>query len=365
MTFSTFYTIRCPEYRNSPLGEFHNDYSSLGYVAMDALGFPNYSINIYGEIIDNRRGLPIAALRDNRGNKTAKYSTLTDCSGKKCYVSLAHAVSELFWPTEFDEIPTEYYQNLLDARDFYLIPANDIRQIPHISKTGVRYWVTRYGDVWTDLPKRRKTICESEFGYLITAVSDSSLSRPKMYPVHRLVAFAFCEIPEHLRRQDLTYEDLQVNHIDGNKHNNRWSNLEWCTSSENICHAYENYLKFGSRKYSAETYDRIGAMLQAGMGTRYIAKQLGIPESTVTDIRCGYNRILVNELKKKYTWQKPTDRRLDDETVYAILDCFYNKKMSRNETAMFVNVKYDTAKLIIRGQSHKRVFDEFMKKFNH
>lgn len=32
--------------------------------------------------------------------------------------------------------------------------------------------------------------------------------------------------------------ELEVNHIDGNKLNNHYSNLEWCTSSENKQHAF-------------------------------------------------------------------------------------------------------------------------------
>ena len=43
--------------------------------------------------------------------------------------------------------------------------------------------------------------------------------------VHRLVALVFCEGYE---------EGLHVNHIDGNRLNNRMDNLEWCTVRENI-----------------------------------------------------------------------------------------------------------------------------------
>lgn len=51
--------------------------------------------------------------------------------------------------------------------------------------------------------------------------------------IHRLVAEHFIDNPKKLPC---------VNHKDGNKQNNNIDNLEWCSYSENLIHAYNNNL---------------------------------------------------------------------------------------------------------------------------
>lgn len=87
--------------------------------------------------------------------------------------------------------------------------------------------------------------------------------------VHRLIAKAFIPVPEHYLQQGLTFDDLEVNHIDGNPENNKVSNLEWCTKQENMEHAKRNHLippgkKGGEHKRAKKVamYDLEGNLLK-------------------------------------------------------------------------------------------------------
>ena len=78
---------------------------------------------------------------------------------------------------------------------------------------------------------------ESNRGYLtVDLFKDGKYTK---LGVHRIVCSAFVRPPKG---------NEQVNHIDGDKKNNLPSNLEWCTPSENIKHAYRTGLKEKSRE---------------------------------------------------------------------------------------------------------------------
>ena len=66
-------------------------------------------------------------------------------------------------------------------------------------------------------------------GYLQVALYGYEKKEIDRY-VHRLVAFAFCKG---------YFKGADVNHKDGNKHNNNSENLEWCSRSENQLHSYK------------------------------------------------------------------------------------------------------------------------------
>lgn len=108
----------------------------------------------------------------------------------------------------------------------------------------------------------------------------------KNYYLHRLIAMAFVPNPEN---------KPFVNHKDGNKLNNNVSNLEWCTSSENMIHAYKHNLKQdtgyakyirreSTRKLSDKDIDSIRQMYKDGVKQVDIAKKYNLHTRTVNNI---------------------------------------------------------------------------------
>lgn len=93
-----------------------------------------------------------------------------------------------------------------------------------------KYGVSRDGRI-VNSRNHEKALQNSRDGYIVVNLYCNGKESKKR--VHRLVAETYIPNPDN---------KPDVNHKDGNKHNNSVSNLEWTTKSENMIHAYQTGL---------------------------------------------------------------------------------------------------------------------------
>lgn len=90
------------------------------------------------------------------------------------------------------------------------------------------YSVSKNGEIRNDMTGKIKSGRNNRYGYSVVDLYSNGKRQTER--VHRLVANTFIPNPEN---------KSQVNHINGDKQNNSISNLEWCTASENMRHAFD------------------------------------------------------------------------------------------------------------------------------
>lgn len=96
-----------------------------------------------------------------------------------------------------------------------------------------RYEISNYGQVRNSENGNVLKQQVSKRGYPIIRINDKNKKKVS-FSIHRLVAKAFVPNPRGY---------LEVNHLDGNKLNNSFLNLQWCTRGENIKHSWDNGLR--------------------------------------------------------------------------------------------------------------------------
>jgi hypothetical protein len=104
--------------------------------------------------------------------------------------------------------------------------------------------------------------------------------------VHRLVALTFISNPNNYK---------QINHIDGNKTNNKLENLEWCNQSQNIRHSINilnniHGVKGETNNFSVlkeKQVKQIPILIKEGKTNIEISKLFNVAPSTISEIING------------------------------------------------------------------------------
>jgi hypothetical protein len=132
-----------------------------------------------------------------------------------------------------------------------------------------------------------KNLTPSVKGYLCTSLYDYNGER-KTFLVARLIALTFIPNPDN---------KPQVNHINGDKFDNRVENLEWCNNSENQIHAYSIGLNFfpgevgelnRNSKLTEDDVKKIKELLSyKDLTHKEISEIFGVDQSTVSNINTG------------------------------------------------------------------------------
>lgn len=100
-----------------------------------------------------------------------------------------------------------------------------MEEFKNIEYLGKIVTVSSYGKIVVD--DKEKTYRNNRDGYPVVPFPGRYVA------VHRLVAMAFVENPDPENKKE-------VNHLDFNRENFRWDNLEWVTRQENVAYSYNN-----------------------------------------------------------------------------------------------------------------------------
>jgi hypothetical protein len=156
------------------------------------------------------------------------------------------------------------------------------------------YFVNEFGEIYSYPKKTRKGVRKmlahkNKNGYL--SIDLCKNGNIKKYSLHRIIALAFLDNIENKE---------QVNHINGNKHDNRIENLEWSTRSENQKHSIETGLRSAKGEKNSQSKLTEKDVLNIFNDKRtyiQISKDFKISISTISDIKRGHTWNHITNLK--------------------------------------------------------------------
>ena len=179
----------------------------------------------------------------------------------------------------------------------------------------------------------------------------------KSNALHRLVAKTFVGRPS--RHLDKPLDELHVNHVDANKLNNHYTNLEWVTAAENVKHA--NTLGLIAKQNPVLIKDIRTNNIERIRNIEDCAKRFNMPSNTLYQHLKSLKASTVTKdwhvfkLDDGSEW-KPIRPDRQVENAWYQIDRWITKNVVNNKTVIADNI-YDLADAINVTQSriHRHV----------
>ena len=200
----------------------------------------------------------------------------------KCYRKTKNGRYEAYVSEHCIFISLGTYDNENDAAEVVERYKNNrlriaVQSYGHEFENGVvyenKYLVFSNGDIFNFDGKKMSPHID-RCGYLHGVINGKNRS------YHRIIAECFVPNP---------YNKPDVNHINGIKTDNRAENLEWCTRSENVIHAYKTGLEhrvIGTNNHNSKLNEKLIRYIRQSEISNYkLAKELGVDPSTIKNVK--------------------------------------------------------------------------------
>ena len=161
-------------------------------------------------VVGSQTWVPCASVVEAAGQVGLSRTTVSKC----CHtMSCSRGFEFCFAPLQDESVPGEIWKDMLDPRSGEIVPGRMISSVGRV----------RFSD------GRISSGHLEKHGYISTWLTTAQRSHNEL--VHRIVAMSFFGPPP-------SPQHTQVNHLDGNRHNNAVENLEYVSRAENVLHAY-------------------------------------------------------------------------------------------------------------------------------
>lgn len=201
-------------------------------------------------------------------------------------IKSAYAALMKYYPLTIEDLPDEEWLLVPDYDAYQVSTFGRIKSFYNDDVRILKPWVSAFGYLQVDLFKN---------------------SKPKHFPVHRLVAKLFIPNPE---------DKLEVNHRDGCKLNNFVGNLEWVTREQNIQHSFNiGIAPQGQDRPEAKLTNEQVLYVRNNpqhLNTMELAKMFGVDNITISRIQRGKTYKTAGGPVRQGKAQKYTPRIPDD-----------------------------------------------------